>query len=63
MWGSSSCADIRSGASADNYGKSSVVVVECRKVHLEEEVEIENNSVKYYRELAVVVVVVVVVPL
>ena len=56
------CADIRSGASADNYGRSSVVV-ECRKVHLEEEVEIENNSVKYYRELAVVVVVVVVVPL
>ena len=62
MWGSSSCADIRSGASADNYGRSSVVV-ECRKVHLEEEVEIENISVKYYRELAVVVVVVVEVPL
>ena len=58
MWGSSSCADIRSGASTDNNDRSSVVV-ECRKVHLEEEVEIENNIVKYYRELAVVVVVVV----
>ena len=42
MWRSSSCADIRSGASKDNYGRSSVVV-ECRKVHLEE-VVIENNS-------------------
>ena len=42
MWGSSSCADIRSGASTDNYGRSSVVVG-CRKVHLEE-VVIENNS-------------------
>ena len=43
MWGSSSCADIRSGASTDNYGRNSVVV-ECRKVHLEEEVVIENIS-------------------
>ena len=43
MWGGSSCADIRSGASADNYGRNSVVV-ECRKVHLEEEVVIENIS-------------------
>ena len=42
MWGSSSFADIRSGASTDNYGRSSVVV-ECRKVHLEE-VVIENIS-------------------
>ena len=42
VWGSS-CADIRSGASADNYGRNSVVV-ECRKVHLEEEVVIENIS-------------------
>ena len=43
MWGSSSCADIRSGALTDNYGRSSVVL-ECRKVHLEEEVVIENIS-------------------
>ena len=57
MWRGSSCADIRSGASADNYGRNSVVV-ECRKVHLEEEVEKENISI--IENLAVVVVVVVV---